>query len=430
MRALLALALSALAAPLGAQTVVPLEEALVLARQQTIAVLRADAGVRAARVTTEAVADRRWPSLQLAAGGGQRYGLSLDQTIGGLTQETVESVDLGLSASYVVFDGFERRAEARSAEAGLRAAELDRARAEQVAAVAVLEGYLAVAQASADRRVAVETLGAQRALLAEVEVQVEMGERPASETAQQHERVATARGAVLDAERDRDLAAARLVRTLGLDPAADYAFPTPDALPSADVPAGDLVQRALDRRVDLRAAAVAVEAAEADGRAARARRLPEVSVGGSLGTTYTSAGASGLPGQLQNNRAGALRVSVSLPLLDRGVTRQRVRQAEARAVLLRAEAEDARRAVALEVDERRIQIDALRARAEVAAVRVAAAQTALDAERARYAAGETTLQAVTLLQARAVEARTEQEQLAVAARFQALLLNVAVGEVR
>ena len=49
-------------------------------------------------------------------------------------------------------------------------------------------------------------------------------------------------------------------------------------------------------------------------------------------------------------------------------------------------------------------------------------------ERARYAAGETALQTVSLVQARAVEARTEQERLAVEARFQRLLLAVATGE--
>ncbi|MDT7856754.1 TolC family protein [Rubrivirga sp. S365] len=423
------LALSFLAAPLAAQTPVPLDDALQTARTQAVAVLRADAAVEGARVAVDAAEARRWPSLDLRAGGGQRYGLAFDNTSGSLTQATIESVDIGVDAGYVVYDGGARGADARAAEAGLQAAVLDRERAEQRAAEAVVEGYRAVARADAARAVAAEALAAQRDLLAEVEAQVEVGERPGYEAAQQRERVAAAQGDVLAAERDRALAEARLVRVLGLDPAGDYAFPAP--APGAAPPAalvGDLVRQALSVRADVRAAEAAVVAAEADRRAARAGRLPTVAVGAYVGTNYSSAAGTALPGQLGDNRAGALRLTVSLPVLDRGAAGTAVRRAEARATALRADQEDVRRAVALDVRERSVEVDAAAARAEVAAVRVEAAEAALAAERARYAAGATTLQAVSLLQARLVEARTERAQLAVEAAFNRRLLALALGQ--
>ena len=129
-----------------------------------------------------------------------------------------------------------------------------------------------------------------------------------------------------------------------------------------------------------------------------------------------------------DNGAGALRLGVSVPIFDRGVARQRIRQAEARAAFLEREREDARRAVALEVRERAIALDALAAQAELAAVRVEAAQAALAAERARFDAGEATLQAVSILQARLVEAEAERARLGVEARFERLFLAVAVGD--
>ncbi len=424
-------------APVAAQPrVVPLGEALALAQTRATDVLRADAQIQSARVAVEAVDGRRWPSLGVYVGGGQRYGLSFDQTSGGLTQATVETIDVGVSAEYVVFDGFARRAEARAADAGVRQAELGRARAVQQATVVVLQGYLAVAQADAARRVAEEDVAAQRDLLAEVTAQVELGERAAYEQAQQQERVATAQAAVLAAARHRALAEARLVRTLGLDPEQEATFTVPGTLTSAAQPDAasvsaetDAVRRALAARPDLRAAAVAVEAAESDGRAARAARLPQIALNASLGTSYTSAAdGTSLPGQFGDNRAGGLRLGVSVPIFDRGATRARVRQAEATAALLRAEAEDARRAVVLDVRERLIGLDALRAQTDVAGVRVRAAAEALAAERARFQAGETTLQAVSLLQARLVEARSDRARLGVEAQFQQLFLAAAVGE--
>ena len=221
----------------------------------------------------------------------------------------------------------------------------------------------------------------------------------------------------------------RLVQTLGLDPAADVAFPTPDLPEQADRrsrrPSSSRA-RSLGR-ADLRAAAVAVEAAEIDMRGARASRLPQITVGGSVGTSYTSAADAGFPGQIGGNRAGGFSLGVSVPLFDQGATRARTAQAAARAVALSVEAEDARRGVAAEVREALVEVEARQAQASVAADRVRAAQTAADAERDRFQFGETTLQSVSLARARLVEAQTDRARLEVEARFARLLLDVAVG---
>ena len=153
-----------------------------------------------------------------------------------------------------------------------------------------------------------------------------------------------------------------------------------------------------------------------------------MTVGATIGTGYSSAAEAGLIGQVGDNGAGAVRLGVSVPIFDRGSTRQRVRQAEARAAFLDQERQDTRRAVTLEVRERAIALDALAAQAELAVVRVEAAQEALDAERARFDAGEATLQAVSILQTRLVEAEAERARLAVEARFERLFLAIAVGD--
>lgn len=423
------LASAVFSAPLAAQTAIPFGEAVRLARTQAADVLRAEADVLSSQVAVDAAADRRWPSLALRAGGGQRYGLAFDQTSGGLTQAAVESVDLGLDADYVVYDGGARSADARAARAGLEAARLGRERAAHRAEAVVVGGYLDAARARAARDVAEADLDAQRDLLDAVAVQVEFGERQASETAQQEERVAAARGAVLAAERDLALAHARLVRLLGLDPTGEYTFPTPatDVAPADRSSADALIGQALGQRADLRAALAAVRAAEAERGAARAGRRPTVALGAYVGTGYSSAAGVGLFGQFGDNRAGGLRLSVSLPVLDRGASGAAVARAEAQAAALRASAEDARRQVALDVREQVVALGDLAARADVAEVRVRAARTALDAERARYEGGDATLQDVSLLQARLTDALTERATIAVEAAFAPALLDIAVG---
>ena len=416
----------------SAQTVVALEEALAQAREASLPVLSAAAQVASARASVSAVEDGRWPSLSLSMGGGQRYGLAFDQTTGGLTQATVEAVDVGLSAQYVVFDGFERRAQRRSAEASLRASELRRVRAGQDAAQTVLLGYLAVAEAEALQSIAAASEEAERQLLAEVEAQVEFGARPAFEIEQQRERVAAAQGTGLQAARQRDRAVAQLVQILGLDPMEDYAFPLPEVSDTNALPAIDeLVDQALTARSDVQAAEAAQRAVQADRRAARAGRLPEVALTGGMGTSYTSANTdTGIPGQLGDNRSGALGLRVSLPLRDRGSTRSRIRQAEARAATVDVEAETLRRAIVFDVQDTVTELQSLAAQAEVAAIRQRAADAALEAELARYRAGTTTLQTVAQLRSRAFEAEVERERLRVQRRVQAQILNLVIGQAR
>ncbi|GAB5535830.1 MAG: hypothetical protein Rubg2KO_20790 [Rubricoccaceae bacterium] len=431
LRSLVAVALFAgLASSSAAQAVIPLEEALSRARAESLPVLSAAAQVASANASLAAVDDRRWPSLSLSMGGGQRYGLAFDQTTGGLTQATIESVDAGLSARYVVFDGFERRAERRSAEASLRAAELTRVRAGQNAAQAVLSGYLSVAEAEALQSIATASEAAERQLLAEVEAQVEFGARPAFEVEQQLERVAAAQGAGLQATRQRDRAVAQLIQILGLSPMEAYAFPLPDAPRGDTLPsAAELVEQALASRSDVKAAEAAQLAVRADRRAARSGRLPEVALTAGMGTSYTSANSdTGIPGQLGDNRSGALGLRVSLPLMDRGSTRSRIRQAEARATRVDVEAETVRRTIVFEVQESVTDLRSLAAQAEVAAVRQRAAEAALNAELARYGAGTTTLQSVAQLRSRALEAQVEQERLRIQQRVQAQILELVVGE--
>ena len=434
-RLLLLIALASsplLARSAGAQTVVPLDRALDLARTESLPVLRAAAQVASANASVAALDDGRWPGLSLSFGGGQRYGLAFDQTTGGLTQATVEAVDVGVSASYVVFDGFERRASIRSAEASLRAAELDGVRAGQEAARTVLAGYLDAAEARALRRIAEANEAAERQLLEEVEAQVEFGARAPSDIDQQRERVAAAQGSALQAVRQLDRARAGLVRTLGLDPAGRYAFPLPEApVPNELATEAALIERALAARADVQAADAARQAVQADRRAARASRLPQVALVGGVGTSYTSANdVTGFTGQFGDNRSGSLGLRVSLPILDRGATRSGLRRAEARAIAVDADAESLRRTIVFEVQEALADRRQLDAETEVARVRLEAARSALDAELARFQAGTTTLQALAQLRSRLLEAEVALERIDIRRRVQARVIELVVGAAR
>ena len=414
--------------PTRAQTVLSLPEALDRAREQSLVVRSADAAVAAQGARLDGIRGERLPAVSLDVGGGQRYGLSFDQTTGSLTQQAVESVDAGLSAQWVVFDGAARRARQRAAEADMQGAALDRTRAGIVAQIEVLRVVLARAQAASAVEIATAQVVAEEQLRSEVRVQVEAGARPPYEGLQQDERVAAARTARVQAERDVAGAEAELARRLGLDALASVAVPLPPDDGTALPEVATLIAQALTARADLQSAAQTLVAAEASRRAARAGRLPSVALYGSVGTGFTSAnGDLGLVGQFGDNRAGALGVRVAVPLFDRGRTAAGVREAQSQIDRAQASLEDARRAIALDVRQAVLDIESAREQAALGEVRVAAAEAALAAEESRYREGATTLQAVALLRARVVEARTARAQARAAAAVYRIVLQLATG---
>lgn len=415
--------------PAAAQTVIPMDEALSLARQQSVGVRRAASALMAQEARLAGIRGQRLPALSLDVGGGQRYGLSFDQTTGSLTQQAVESVDAGLSAQWVVFDGAARRARQRAAEADVEGAGLNRERAALIAQAEVLRAALARARAAAAVEIAEAQVAAEERLRDEVRVQIEAGTRPPYEGLQQDERVAAAHAARVEADRQVAGAEALLARLLGLDPMASVVVPLPPD-DGAPLPAlSDLVAEALARRSDVRSAQTAEAAAEASREAAQAARLPVVALVGSVGTGFSSAnGDVGFIGQVGDNRAGSLGLRLSFPIFDRGATSSSVRQAQSHVEAARAEAEDARRAVALEVRQAHLDVEAARAQAALGRVRVVAAEAALAAEETRFREGAATLQAVALLRARVVEAQTARAEAKASAAVHRVLLRLATGE--
>src|SRR5690606_15232445 len=196
---------------------------------------------------------------------------------------------------------------------------------------------------------------------------------------------------LLQAESDLELAQTRLVQTLQLDPFGNYTFVAPslEAVPlqpgAYDLEA--LLTAALERRDDLRAQQLQIEAAEEGVRVARSGYYPTVNLFAGYGSSYSSLATrpvGGTPVQLPvttqsgepivlggepltfdaplpreetpfsdqfftDNRGGSIGLSVNIPIFDRFVTRSQVQQARLEAANERIRMEDLRQDVALQV---------------------------------------------------------------------------------
>lgn len=430
-------------------------------RQATNAAEASDLAVSQARATF-------LPDLSASVSPTQRYGLSFDQTTGRLEQESTQSLDASVSASVNLFNGFRDQASLAQSHVRAEASEHSLERTRQDVLFNVANQFLQVLLGSELVGIQRENLAADSVQLRQIEQLVEAGARARADVLQQEAQVAQRELSLLQAEADLEVAKTRLVQILQLDPFGNYTFVAPslDAVPLTEsaYDLETLLTAALDRRDDLRAQELQIEAAEAGVRVARGGYYPTVNLFASYGSGYsslaqrfvgeptsipvtTSDGEPILVGSepltfdgprrvedtpfsdqfFTDNRGGSIGLRVNIPIFDRFVTRAQVQRARLDAENERIRLDDLRQDVALQVRQGWLDYQNAAKQLDVTARQLTAASAALDAERERYDLGVSTLTELTQARARLVEAQSARAQAVARFIFQQKLLDYAIG---
>jgi outer membrane protein len=396
------------AAPARAQQTITFDQAVGIALRQNVSLLQARnaASQQSAQVTQQKL--QFLPSLSLSTQTGQSYGRSFSQSEGQVIDQTTNTMNAGVTSSVTLFDGLRNVRQLEAAKAGERAGEHDLARTRQTVVFTVASNFLAVVSQHEQVKVQEGNLAALEAQAAQIRRFVEAGTRPVSDQYQQEASVAAARAALVDARNALDGAKVDIMRTLQLDPTAEYEFVAPQlasagtsAGPVALPPLDSLVARALAQRVDLDAQLSRVDEAKQGVKAAEAGRWPTLSVSAGYNTAFTTANALSFSEQLDQRRGGSVGVGVSIPLFDRGSTTLAAQQAKIQEDNARLALASQRQEVALQVRKAWLDVQAAGERLKAAEAQRAAADLAVEASSKRYEVGAATL--VELTQARAAQ---------------------------
>ncbi|HEV7589588.1 MAG TPA: TolC family protein [Longimicrobium sp.] len=415
----------------AATRTITFSEAVSIALRQNGTLLQA---VNAAALDTVSVRQQKMqflPSVQLSTSTSQSLQPFARTTTGQTSVSNVTStaVNAGVSTSLVLFNGGANQAQLAQARLVEQAGGQTVERTRQSVVFTVVSNYLQLTGSQEQLRVRRETMASEAALLEQIRAFVQAGRRPIADQYQQQAAVAAARLALVQAQNAVELARVDLIQTLQLDPRGDYDFQPPPAGTAQAAPGTleGLLDRALQGRADLAARQSELAATEQGVRAARAARLPTVSVSAGYNTVLNSGNDLGLFDQFAQRQGGSVSVGVSLPLFDRGsaaaeTQRARITQDNARIAL-----QNQQQQVAVEV--RRAWLDWQAAGEQLAAAQAqdTAAQQSLDATQQRYRAGVGTL--VELTQARSTLAQA-QSQLVTARYnlvFQRTLVDYYVG---
>ena len=329
------------------------------------------------------------------------------------------------SIEQVIFDGGRRRAAADAA--GLRRDIAGLAAAETAAALALATtrtfGRGVAAQAA--RRAADAGTEAAREDLARAERRRDAGMATDADVLDLAVHVADLQQRAIQADGDGAVARAELNRLMGVSIERDYQLIEPAAAegPSAVAPGLDaLFAEADDARPEIRRSAATEQLAETGRRQARSALIPQVAAQAGFdvsGTRFTDRASSWIVG-------GEVRWSVSLGGAERAQTKAAI-EASTRA---RAEADDARSAVHVEVVSALRRLDAARARQAVGRAAVDQARESQRIIRDRFDAGLAGINEVLRASTAVLDAEMQRVSALVDAMSGDAMLRHALGRTR
>ena len=429
-----ALALALGAIPLGAQSApgrITFDDAVGIALKQNVTVRQAQNATELGAAAVRQQQLQFLPDLRFNVSGSGDLGRNFNQTEGGIVNQTTGSMSTGLSSSVTVWNGGQNTANLRSARLDEEASTKDLSRTRQTVVFTVASNFLELVAQQEQLRVQQQNLAALEQQEEQIKRFVDAGSRPISDLYQQQASVAAARASVVETQRAVELAKVALIQTLQLDAAGNYDF-VPPAVSEADVNRqfnlDTLVARAYAQRVDIDAEEARVGAAEQDVKAAKATRMPTISLSAGYNTALSSASDLALVDQLNQRRGGSIGIGVSIPLFDRGSTDLATQRAEIQAENARLALEQQRQQVAVEVRRAYLDHQAARQRLAAAQAQQRAADQALAATRERYRVGAATLVELTQSQAAQVQAASALVNARYNLVFQQSLMSYYTGE--
>lgn len=324
---------------------------------------------------------------QLCALGQNPFG-----GFGNLGFGAANQYQLGLSLSQNVFTGGRIRSQIAAARAGRRAAEVTLASERAQAALTVAQAYFDAALSDRLAAIAELSLRQSDAVVSQVQLAREVGRTSEFELLRARVARDNQRPVLVQRQSEREISLLRLRQLLDLrlDAPVQLVTPVDDtaAVYVAIAPMRTAEVTDPDSRAPVRAARAGVDAGQASLRAARAQRLPAVSLTSNYGRVAYP--ASGFPGNNDFRENWTVGLSAQVPLFTGG--RQRGEEMAARASLdeSRARLEQTRELAALDIRVQETALAQARGAWEASAGTAEQAQRAFAIAQVRYREGIST----------------------------------------
>ncbi|MBQ8673177.1 MAG: TolC family protein [Bacteroides sp.] len=239
------------------------------------------------------------------------------------------NTNLTLGTSIPLFTGLQIPNQQALAKLNLKAAVADLEKAKQDIAINIASAYLQVLFNQELHQVAVTQVELSRQQLARIERLAQLGKASPAEVAESKARVAQDEMQAVQADNNRRIALLDLSQLIELESPEGFLLENPDTrlVLAPLTPPEEIYQTALVSKPSIQAAQYRLEGSKHSIRLAQSSFYPQLTLNGSLGTSYYSTIDRTFSQQMHDNFNKYVGLNLSIPLFNRFSTRNRVRTA-------------------------------------------------------------------------------------------------------
>lgn len=418
----------AIAAAAEAVRTLTLSEAIKIALENNPGLEQAANQVKLNYISVKQKKANFYPDLRIYANLSKQYYKTPSSRTGNYESDESSGLTADVSANVNLFNGFYDTASLQQSRFELEAATGNLSRAGQAVVFEALQRYIQVVTSRELIEVEQENLEAQRLQLTRIEDFCKAGRRPVTDLYQQKAEISRSEYQLLNSRRDHQVNKFLLLQTLGLEAETRFRVADPEIdLMLSDIEnfkVDEVLSEALQKRPDVTAQHRQIEAARKGIKAAQSGYWPSLSLVADLETNYSST-TSGFDFSSQffnNSLNAAIGLSLTIPVFDKGTTKNNVAAARVRLKNQQLELKKLKDQVNVEVQQavenRRTAVKQVKA----AESQLDYAAAALESVEARYNVHSATMVELTQARARYLEAAYDR----IIAKYNLLLQTIAV----
>ncbi len=248
----------------------------------------------------------------------------------GYVNTNSNSTSLQLNASVPLFTGFEIPHQYALSKLNLQAALSDLEKAKEDVSVNIASSYLQVLYNKELHQVALGQVKLSKEQCARIVRMEELGKASQAEVAEAKSRVAQDEMSAVQAENNYRLALLDLSQLIELPTPEGFTLSTPqtDIKLNPLSPPDEIYQYAVGNKAVIQAAQYRLEGSTHNIRIAESALYPQLTLNGSLGTSYQSTLSDNFNSQMKNNFNKYVGLSLNVPIFNRWATRNRIRTAK------------------------------------------------------------------------------------------------------
>ena len=355
-----------------------------------------------------------------------------------INKTTSQSVDLTVTSTINLFNGFRDNASLQSALKREHAAEYTLSRALESVIYDITQTWYQVLLDRELLEISQENLLSVEDQLKLVERQFQVGLKSITDLYQQQAEVEQSRLTVMKAQTRMERTRLELVRRLRIDPLTKISLET-DSLalkipPAVKFDREDLVTRALDQRSDLKSKAMESNAAQWQVKASRASRYPSVDLAlsvSSKGVEYLNPEYAYPPlsEQIGNTVGYSARLNLNWAIFDGFQTRYAIESAKINQLNQQLDYEDLKKSIVIDLYQAAGDYASAYTQIETAQAGFTAARSAFNAVNRKYELGAASFVELSAARATLFNARSNLSQATYNLALQKSVLDFTTGNV-